>query len=78
MAYLSKLFALEGGGHEEVNSTCRHRGFCGNHFFHNRPKNDAQDLTGKNGLERRVPCFCTICDKKSASKRKKLRKLWQF
>jgi hypothetical protein len=31
-------------------------------FFHNRLKNDAQDLK-KNGLERRVPRFCTICDK---------------
>ena len=30
-------------------------------FFHNFLKNDAQDL--KNGLERRIPRFCTICDK---------------
>jgi hypothetical protein len=47
--------------HEVVNSTCRHRGFCKTIFFHNRLKNDAQDL--KNGIERRVPRFCTICDK---------------
>jgi hypothetical protein len=31
-------------------------------FFHNFLKNDAQDLK-KNGLERRIPRFCTICDK---------------
>ena len=48
--------------HEEVYSTCRHRFFFKEPFFHNRPKNGAQDLK-KNGLERRVPRFCTICDK---------------
>jgi hypothetical protein len=37
-------------------------------FYHNRRKNGPHDL--KNGLERRIPRFCTICDKKSASKRK--------
>jgi hypothetical protein len=45
-------------------------------FFHNRPKNDPQDL--KNGLERRVPRFCTSCDKKQPLNQKKMRKLWQF
>jgi hypothetical protein len=33
-----------------------------NHFPHNCLENIAQDLE-KNGLERRVPRFCTICDK---------------
>jgi hypothetical protein len=33
--------------HEEVNSTCRHEGFVGTIFSHNRPKNDAQDLKKK-------------------------------
>jgi hypothetical protein len=42
-------------------STCRDTCFFRTRFYHNRRKNDPQDL--KKGLERRVPRFCTICDK---------------
>jgi hypothetical protein len=38
-------------------------------FYHNRRKNDPQDL--KNGVERRVPRFCTICDKNQPLNEKK-------
>jgi hypothetical protein len=36
--------------------------------FHNRPKNDAQDLHKKKGLERRPLRFSTICAKNQVLK----------
>jgi hypothetical protein len=40
----------------------------------NAQKNDAQGLK-QNGLERRVPRFCTICDKNQPLNQKKIEKV---